>query len=43
MGSSQNIVDNASDEDEDIKCEIGFTKIFLFLFVIPEVPNNLNL
>jgi hypothetical protein len=37
--------DNDSDEDEveDIKCEIGFTKIFLFLFVISLVPKNLNL
>ena len=36
--------DNGSDEDEveDIKCEIGFTKIFLFLFVISKVPKNLN-
>gem|GEM_PF-6976611 len=36
--------DNNSDEHEveDIKCEIGFTKIFLFLFVISKVPMNLN-
>jgi hypothetical protein len=40
---SDNDNDNDSDEVEDIKCEIGFTKIFLFLFVISQVPKNLNL